>query len=346
MLFGKNKLSSGWLGRTNKSRLNLQKNKSGIFTYKREAIGILLIALFVILALSLVSYNPMDRSWFYYSSKDLPVKNWIGAVGAHASALFFYLFGSPAYIFIFILLFLAYLILFRKKLAQEYDRLLALCLLLITFSTLFRAYLWDFTNSFPGGLVGNGLYKIILPLLGTAGTKVLLFALIWIGSVALYRVSIFKALRKTGEIFYKIMRVALIHLVAFLKVVLAKLWNLILSGFKKLRKKDKDDDNSGGSSGSDFGTWNIGRKQEDEEGEKKETKQKDDSFWESMQDFADNVDNDVSDGYMIQSGDMVQNISGDMTGGLFREKQVFTAAHKKRLGQYELLFLQDQKQIS
>ena len=87
------------------SRLNLTKNQNAIFKYRREVIGVLLIGLFLVLILSLISFNPLDPSWFYYATDATKPTNWIGCIGAHLAAFFFYLFGSPAYICIFILLF-------------------------------------------------------------------------------------------------------------------------------------------------------------------------------------------------------------------------------------------------
>ena len=55
-----------------------------------EVVGILLVAIGVFLFLSLVSYSPLDPSFFSYTtSKVKDIHNWMGIVGAHLSGLLF-----------------------------------------------------------------------------------------------------------------------------------------------------------------------------------------------------------------------------------------------------------------
>ena len=57
---------------------------------RNEIVGILLVALGIFLFLSLVSYSPVDPSFFSYTSpKVKEIHNWMGIVGAYLSSLLF-----------------------------------------------------------------------------------------------------------------------------------------------------------------------------------------------------------------------------------------------------------------
>ena len=81
---------------------------------RHEIVGILLIALGVFLFLSLISYHPMDPSFFSYtSSKVKEIHNWMGIVGAYLSGLLFQSFGFPSFLISFVLVFFAFSFVFR-----------------------------------------------------------------------------------------------------------------------------------------------------------------------------------------------------------------------------------------
>ncbi|NJN65079.1 MAG: hypothetical protein HC882_09515, partial [Acidobacteria bacterium] len=60
--------------------------------WARETLAVLLGGLTVLLVLALVSYHPLDRSFFASSSH--AVHNWIGPAGAQIAALLFETLGS------------------------------------------------------------------------------------------------------------------------------------------------------------------------------------------------------------------------------------------------------------
>ncbi len=71
---------------------------------KHEVVGIGLVALAVFLFLSLVSYNPMDPSFFSYaSSKSGAIHNWTGIVGAYVAGFLFQGLGFPCLLIPFVL---------------------------------------------------------------------------------------------------------------------------------------------------------------------------------------------------------------------------------------------------
>ena len=81
---------------------------------KYEIMGILLVALGIFLFLSLISYSPMDPSFFSYtSSKVKEIHNWMGIVGAYLSGLLFQGFGFPSFLISFVLGVFAFSFIFR-----------------------------------------------------------------------------------------------------------------------------------------------------------------------------------------------------------------------------------------
>ncbi|MBI3353618.1 MAG: DNA translocase FtsK 4TM domain-containing protein [Nitrospirae bacterium] len=66
-----------------------------------EIIGVMLIALGLLVAISLISYHSDDPS-FNTASQQTGIKNWAGVVGAYLSDGLFQLFGGGAYLFPFL----------------------------------------------------------------------------------------------------------------------------------------------------------------------------------------------------------------------------------------------------
>jgi S-DNA-T family DNA segregation ATPase FtsK/SpoIIIE len=71
---------------------------------KYEMTGILLVALAIFLLLSLISYSPLDPSFFSYaSSRAKGIHNWMGIVGAYISSLLFQGFGFSSFLIPFVI---------------------------------------------------------------------------------------------------------------------------------------------------------------------------------------------------------------------------------------------------
>ena len=70
---------------------------------KREILGVTLLALAVLLALSLFSYNPEDSSFNNQFSEPQKTTNLAGVVGSYLSDIFFQIFGLPAFLWPFVL---------------------------------------------------------------------------------------------------------------------------------------------------------------------------------------------------------------------------------------------------
>jgi len=94
---------------------------------KREILGVSLLALTILLALSLFSYNPEDASFNHQSSEPQKPTNWAGVVGAYLSDLLFQIFGLSALLFPLVLILLS-LKIFRPSEAHLSATVMVFCL--------------------------------------------------------------------------------------------------------------------------------------------------------------------------------------------------------------------------
>jgi S-DNA-T family DNA segregation ATPase FtsK/SpoIIIE len=74
---------------------------------KREILGVSLLALAVLLALSLYSFNPDDTSFNNQASEPQKTTNLAGMVGSHLADIFFQIFGLTAFMWPFVLVLFA-----------------------------------------------------------------------------------------------------------------------------------------------------------------------------------------------------------------------------------------------
>lgn len=146
------------------------RSKYGKVDYRKEIIGVLVAGGLVFLALSLLSFNVTDSSWFYFSSEHQAVTNWCGIFGAYTSSLFLFLFGSSSYLLVLTSVFL--LVKAFKNPSFFESRLCISMLPLLIFSScaLLHIHNFDFIVVNPGGLVGELLAKLFLPILGSVGS--------------------------------------------------------------------------------------------------------------------------------------------------------------------------------
>jgi S-DNA-T family DNA segregation ATPase FtsK/SpoIIIE len=156
-----------------------RKKRVSRVRYKKEFLGILLLALFLFLSFSFLTHNPTDNSWFYFSSDKREVFNWCGIAGAHVSALFFFLLGGASYVLLFSL-FMFSLFLFRAGKVSpsrkavpfrgEILRISALPVLVISSSLILRIQYPDIIVADSGGIIGVFVDSCLRPLFGKAGT--------------------------------------------------------------------------------------------------------------------------------------------------------------------------------
>lgn len=86
----------------------------------REAVVICLGALALFLLLALATYHHQDPGWTYTGSGDV-VQNSAGRAGAWLADVFLQLFGYLAYVFPFMVIYMAFLIFQERKLIEQHD---------------------------------------------------------------------------------------------------------------------------------------------------------------------------------------------------------------------------------
>ncbi len=150
---------------------------------KHEIIGILLIAVGVFLFLSLVSYHPMDPSFFSYtSSKVKEIHNWMGIVGAYLSGLLFQGFGFPSFLISFVLVVFAFSFIFRWEWKYLSLKITGWAVILLTTSSFFGLWLNPIRiyqqDLLMGGFIGEIFSRNLVRYFNRPGATILLFVIL------------------------------------------------------------------------------------------------------------------------------------------------------------------------
>ena len=146
---------------------------------KYEIIGILLIAMGVFLFLGLVSYHPMDPSFFSYtSSKVKGIHNWMGIVGAYLSGLLFQGFGFPSFLISFVLVVFAFSFIFRWEWKYLSLKITGWAVILLTTSSFFGLWLNPIRiyqqDLLMGGFIGEIFSRNFVRYFNRPGATILL----------------------------------------------------------------------------------------------------------------------------------------------------------------------------
>ncbi len=151
---------------------------------RHDVVFLLLMLASVLLLLALVTYSPLDQSWSV--SGDEPARNAAGKVGALLSDILFHAFGYLAYA-IPLLVMAKLWLLFRKAPAADgliwLGRSMGLLLSLSMLCVLAEMSIWQ-GESLPagaGGILGQSLTLLLLPLFSFAGTAIVVTGLLALG---------------------------------------------------------------------------------------------------------------------------------------------------------------------
>ncbi|WP_318522709.1 DNA translocase FtsK 4TM domain-containing protein [Photobacterium leiognathi] len=150
--------------------------------------GFLIISILaaIYLMVALVTFNPADPSWSQ-TAWDGVVQNKAGALGALVADTFFFSFGSLAYVFPALIVLLGTYLFRRRSKSLSHDymvygtRILGLLLLLLTSCGLADLSFDDIWYFSSGGVVGDVVSNISMPLLNVLGTTLVLMAIWAIG---------------------------------------------------------------------------------------------------------------------------------------------------------------------
>ncbi|NWG02372.1 MAG: DNA translocase FtsK 4TM domain-containing protein, partial [Syntrophaceae bacterium] len=176
---------------------------------KHEIIGILLIAVGVFLFLSLVSYHPMDPSFFSYtSSKVKEIHNWMGIVGSYLSSLLFQGFGFPSFLISFVLVIFAFSFIFRWDWKYFSLKLAGWAVILITTSSFFALWLSPIRighqDLLMGGFIGEIFSRNLVRYFNRPGATVLLLAIFVLSFILGTGISFFAAVKHMGRAIHQL----------------------------------------------------------------------------------------------------------------------------------------------
>jgi S-DNA-T family DNA segregation ATPase FtsK/SpoIIIE len=174
------------------------------------------------LIFSLVSFNPLDPS-FFRSTHGLVIRNYGGRVGAELAAFLFNLFGMASVLFIFIAFFLTAYFLFNRRISNAVTKGVGFFLLLVS-AAAFLTNIWPWF-SIDGQLVrSGGIIGMLLNNWFSAQIKSFFAALLFLSLLAVSLVLIAKISIKNIFIFsWNIGRQASALLAAFIKKRLEKI---------------------------------------------------------------------------------------------------------------------------
>ena len=173
---------------------------------KHEIVGILLIAVGIFLLLSLISYHPMDPSFFSYaSSKVKGIHNWMGIVGAYLSSLLFQGFGYPSFLIPFALVIFAFSFIIRWEWKYLSLKAAGWVVILLTISALTGLWLRNLhADTLVGGFIGEILSRNLVRYFNRPGATVLLLLTLILSFILGTGISFISLVKYLGEVFEKL----------------------------------------------------------------------------------------------------------------------------------------------
>lgn len=155
------------------------------------------------LSIVLLSFNPYDPSWFYYSTQQAKVTNKGGFIGAHLAALIFFIFGSSFFCLLPLLFFYIYMLAAEKPIRAVWDRVLGGLVIFITISGLCSFYGYDpMETVLPGGVFGLAFHQGLTKLLGKNLEAIFLHLLLLVSLLLITRLSLVRVV----EVFFTYIR--------------------------------------------------------------------------------------------------------------------------------------------
>jgi S-DNA-T family DNA segregation ATPase FtsK/SpoIIIE len=175
-----------------------------------EIMGIVLIAVSVFLFLSLISYHPMDPSFFtYISSKVKEIHNWMGIVGAYISALLFQGFGFPSFLISFVLVIFAFSFIFRWEWKYLSLKLAGWVVIFISTSSFFGLWLSPIRiynqNLLTGGFIGEIFSRNLVRYFNRPGATILLLLILILSFILGTGISFISLVKHLGATIRKLM---------------------------------------------------------------------------------------------------------------------------------------------
>ena len=182
-------------------------NGGGELSIKNEILGIVLLFSSLFLAFSLISYTPLDPS-FFSQPKNPTVFNFGGRVGSEVAALLFNLLGYASLVLVFFSLFFTAFFLCNRRIQSPITKTIGFFLLLVATAALLAIVLPTATiDHYPvqtGGLIGMLLGGFFTAQLRQGFAVLLAISLIAVSLVLIAKISIRHLLVWVGRLVFRL----------------------------------------------------------------------------------------------------------------------------------------------
>ena len=166
----------------------------------REIKGILVLTLGFLIFLGMLSYNPLEISYYTNNTSSF---NWIGLFGAYTSFILLFWFGVAAYIVPICIMIIGISSIFWSS-SKIYPRVLWFILALFCLSGLsdMSTQIWmpfvdKYETGTPGGLIGNMLaHRTIGLIIGKTGAVIIFFVLFIIAIARMLEIQVITLIEK------------------------------------------------------------------------------------------------------------------------------------------------------
>ena len=170
----------------------------------REAWGILLQAVWILMVLSLLSYHSEDISLIQMPPNQ-PAQNFIGPVGAWLAFLSFMAFGVGGYLLPLACAYFGFLLIFKRE-GRVWTKALWLFIMLLATICLLelQPFVWtrmmvQLNIGSPGGILGELIgTNLLVRYLGTVGAGILAIAVLLMGATLLFDIHLLNIFRYIG----------------------------------------------------------------------------------------------------------------------------------------------------
>ena len=237
------------------AKVKKENSAGNELSLKNEIFGILSLFLSFFLIFSLVSFTPLDPS-FFRSAHGRVVYNFGGRVGAELAAFLFNLFGMASVFFILIALFLTAYFFFNRKISNVVTKGIGFFLLLIS-AAAFLANIWPWFFIAGQPVRSGGIFGLLINNFFSAQIKSSFSALLFISLLAISLVLIAKISIKNIFIFlWETVKKTATLLAAFIKRRIEKIrknknrqkvqqkyvaeGNFVFQGKQSLKEKERE----------------------------------------------------------------------------------------------------------
>ena len=139
---------------------------------------------------ALMSHDPTDVSFLYYTTTPHETYNWCGRLGAQLAALFMYLFGASSLLVVALVALLA-TVWFYQGWRVWADRIAGMVCALLATSSLCAAYGVDWlASTVPGGMIGSAIIDFLTIYVGPVGALIVLYTTLGVSLILLFNCSL------------------------------------------------------------------------------------------------------------------------------------------------------------